>query len=316
MITARVDPELSLRVVSWRDLRYSDAARLGEDRPQHVRAASGLAISGGRLAVVQDDAAFIAMVARDDVSAIVLPRGAGGRRRFEVALGNKHEKLDLESCISLGDDLYAFGSGSSPARERIVHLGYATRVIDAAPLYRELRSEVGGEINIEGVAAVGGELWLFHRGNTGPNDRGPTIVRFPREPLLGWLGAARGLPEALGSMRFDLGSAARASGEGSVRFGFTDAVGVGDRVFYIAAAEDSPNAIDDGLVLGSQLGVIEPGQGGRVVRMAPLSVEGHALKAEGLTFDPANPRRAWVAVDPDDTDVPSRLYEIELVGPW
>jgi hypothetical protein len=317
MLTARVDPALSVNVLGWRDLRYSDPARLGDDRPRHVRAASGLAISGGRLAVVQDDVAFIAMVAGEDVSAIVLPRGAGGRRRFEVALGNKQDKLDLESCIALGDDLYAFGSGSSPMRERIVHLGYATRVIDAAPLYRALREEVGSDVNIEGVAAVRKELWLFHRGNTGPDDPGATIVQFPREPLLAWLGAAGPLPEPSGSLRFDLGSVRRTSGEGSVRFGFTDAVGVGDRAFYIAAAEDSPNAIDDGAWLGSQLGVIEQGADGeRVARAAPLSVEGHALKAEGLTFDPQDPRRVWVAVDPDDTETPSRLYQIELVGPW
>ena len=70
-------------------------------------------------------------------------------------------------------------------------------------------------------------------------------------------------------------------------------------------------------MLGAQLGVIEMAPDGeRVARAAPLLIDGQPLKAEGLTFDANNPRRAWLAVDPDDVDIPSRLYEIELVGAW
>lgn len=338
---ARIDPALSIRVLGSRELKYSEPGRTEDDRPEHVRAASGLAFHGGRIAVLQDDAAFIGMVAGNEVAALTLPRGVGGRRRFEVGLGNKHDKLDLEACVAIGEDLFAFGSGSSAAREKIVHVGYRTHAIDASPLYKRLREEVGGEINIEGVALVTTtvspsdsgilrdashsgalelfpdgssddddthkELWLFHRGNTGPADRGPTVVRFERIPLLRWLLGNGPVPDAIGWDRYDLGAV-----EG-VRLGFTDAVGVGERVFYIAAAEDSPNAIDDGRVLGSQLGVID---GPDEVRAAPLVHGGIPLKAEGLAFDPRDPRHAWIAIDPDDVDAPARLYEIELVGPW
>lgn len=336
ILRAQLDPALSVRVLGARELRYSDQARLGDDRPPHVRAASGLAFTNGRLAVIQDDVAFIATVTAGEVAAITLPRGARGRRRFEVAIGNKHEKLDLEACVAIGDELFAFGSGSTPAREKVVHVGYATRVLDASPLYRLLREEIGGAVNIEGVALVGTdanetepqdaghsgalqlwpdadeaidgsrELWLFHRGNTGPSDRGPMIVRFARVPLLRWLLGNGPVPQPLGATRVDLGSV-----EG-VRLGFTDAVAVGDRVFYIAAAEDSPDAVEDGRVLGSQLGVIR----GDKVRAAPLTADGAPLKAEGLAFEPGDPRRALVAIDPDDVATPARLYEVELVGEW
>jgi len=312
---ARLDPTLEVRVVGSRELRYSDAAREGDDRPDHVRAASGLAFSQGRLAIVQDDAAFIAMVAGDDVASVVLPRGAGGRRRFEVALGNKHDKLDLECCVALGDDLYAFGSGSTPVRERIVQVGYGTRTFDASPLYRRLREELGGAVNIEGVAhvtlAASGrdELWLFHRGNTGPDDLGPAAVRISRAQLATWLAADGAVPEVLGSARFDLGVA-----PGGVRYGFTDAVASGERVLFIAAAEASPNAIDDGPALGSLAGVFTVGPDGlpREVRVTALAVDGQPLKAEGLALDPARPGTAWIVTDPDDTDQPARLYELQL----
>jgi hypothetical protein len=290
--TARIDPALAVRIGSARDLRYADAGPA--DRPAHVRAASGLAVARGRLLVIQDDAAFVGTVA-ESIGALALPAP-----RF--APGDKPSKLDLEACVAIGDQVWGFGSGSTPTRERIVIVdGDTPRVLDAAPLYTTLRSAIGGSINIEGAATVGSELWLFHRGNTGPGDAGPAVVRFDRAAVMQSLATA-----ALGVERYDLGAI-----EG-IRLGFTDAVAVGDRVFYLAAAEASPNAYDDGRVLGSQLGVIDRGR----IRAAPLEHGGGPIKAEGLAIDPAQPRRAWIAIDPDDGSVPARLLAAELVGPW
>lgn len=317
MRRARVDPALGVRVLGMRELRYDTAAAFGDDRPEHVRAASGLAFVSGRLAVVQDDTAFIGMVAarRDggspelaagEVSALALPRGAAGRRRFEVGLGNKMEKLDLEACVAVGDELWAFGSGSAPAREKIAVIGYAIRMHDAAPLYGRVRDELGSELNIEGVAIVDDELWLFHRGNTGAADPGPAVATVDRAAFARWLAGDGPVPPIAKVEHYDLG------GAGDARLGFADAIAVDGRVFYLAAAEGSPNAIDDGPVLGAQLGVIE----GATVRACELAVDGVALKAEGLVFDPQRPRRGWLAIDPDDVEIPARLYEIELTGPW
>ncbi|HEY5925571.1 MAG TPA: hypothetical protein VIV11_27990 [Kofleriaceae bacterium] len=319
MPRAQLDPALSVRVISVRVLRYDAVAPLGDDRPAHVRAASGMAWLGGRLAVIQDDAAFIAYVGGGEVSALALPRGAGGRRRFEVGLGNKMEKLDLEACVAVprmepggftptgeADELWAFGSGSAPAREKIAVIGYATRIHDAAPLYRRLREELESDVNIEGVALVADALWLFHRGNTSTDDRGPAVVRLARAELACWLAGEGPVPEIKASERYDLGAVH------GWPLGFTDAVAVGARVFYLAAAEASPNAIDDAGVVASQLGVID----GDTVRACELLIDGAPAKAEGLAFDPKQPNHAWLAIDPDDVDAPARLYEIALEGPW
>jgi len=304
-IQARLDPDLAIRILSTRTLHYTADASPDDDRPPHVRAASGLAFTGGRLVVIQDDAAFIGTVARDEVSAISLPRGVGGRRRFEVGIGNKHDKLDLEACVAIDDELWALGSGSTEGRERIAVIGYTTRIVDAHALYRRIRDELGHAINLEGVASVGEQLWLFHRGNTGPGDRGPAVVKFDRAAFAAWLAGIAAVPAVASSVAYDLGHV------DGVALGFTDAIAVGPRVFYLAAAEASPNAIDDGHVLGSQLGVIR-----NDVRATALSHDNAPLKAEGLAFDPADPRRAWVAIDPDDISRPAQLLEIELVGPW
>jgi hypothetical protein len=302
VIAARVDPALGVRVIGERELRYARPEDHDEDRPAHVRAASGLAFSGGRLVVIQDDVSFVATVVGDEVDAIALPRGPGGRRRFEDALGNRLDKLDLEACVVVGGDVWAFGSGSLPVRERIAIVGYETRLHDAGPLYRKIRDVLDGPINLEGAARPGDELWLFHRGNTGPDDEGPAIVRFELAALRSWLDGLGAVPAVRGWQRYDLG---RVEG---VRLGFTDAAAAHGRVMYLAAAEDAPDAIEDGRVVGAQLGVIEEGE----ARAAPLSLG----KVEGLAIDPDDPRHAWLSVDPDDPDAPARLYEVELVGPW
>ena len=262
----------------------------------------------GRLVVIQDDASFLAVVASDGVSAVKLPRGIDGRRRFEVSIGNKLDKLDLESCVAIDDELWAFGSGSLPIREKICRVQHATpRVLDAAPFYNRLREALGGPLNIEGVARLGPELWLFHRGNTGAADVGPAILKVSLDAMRAWLDARAALPLVDSLEGFDLGSI------DGVRLGFTDAVAHAGQVLYLATAEAASNAIDDGAVLGSQLGVITRDS----VRATPLTDHaGKPVKAEGLALDPEHPGRGWISLDPDDPEKPATLLEIELVGPW
>jgi len=305
---ATIDPALSARVIASRALRYDTAAHADDDRPPHVRAASGLAVHGGRLVVVQDDTLFFGVVASDGVSAIRLPRGAAGRRRFEVALGNKLDKADLESAVVVGDELWAFGSGSLPMRDKICRTARGvTRVLDAAPLFARCREALSGCLNVEGVARLGDELWLFHRGNTGPADPGPATLRFSVAALHAWLDANAALPPLIDADVYDLGSI------DGVKLGFTDAVAARDRIYYLATAEASANAIDDGHAIGSQIGVITKG----AVRATSLATpDGAAVKAEGIAFDPQRPNIAWVVLDPDDTEEAATLLDVALAGPW
>ncbi|HEY4181243.1 MAG TPA: hypothetical protein VGM90_30570 [Kofleriaceae bacterium] len=293
--------------MSTRALRYDTPSDPRDDRPAYVRAASGIAIQHGRLVIAQDDTLFFGVVSREGVSAMRLPRGLEGRRRFEVALGNKLDKVDLESCIVVDDELWAFGSGSLPMRDKICRVSEGVaRMLDCAPLYARCREALDGCLNIEGAANVAGELWLFHRGNTGEHDPGPAVIRYSMEAFRAYL-AASPLPAILGVEEYTLGTI------DGVRLGFTDAVAIGDRVLYLAAAEASANAVDDGRAAGSQLGVIDPD--GRV-RSAPITLDGKPIKAEGLALDPLAPTRGWVVIDPDDTEQPATLIDIELVGPW
>jgi hypothetical protein len=329
-VAATYDSALMARVMRVTPLRYTEAADTVLDRPLHVRAGSSLAQVGDRMAVVQDDANFIALIDPQghDVRAVPLPVGAGGLRQFDDLRGNKRFKLDLEACVVLpdppGDVLLAFGSGSSPLREQIAiirGIGDAmpnVALVEAPELYAALRGAVGfagSQMNIEGAVFVDGYIRLFGRGNgltvhgVLPLDATCDLV-WPA--LATYLEAPRTAPWPLpkGIVQYQLGSL------GGVRLGFTDATVAGGRVYFSAAAEASPDATRDGPVAGSALGVFDTRE---QVRWTELRDRDGALfvgKVEGLLLDSANAKRAYIVVDRDDPAQPSELCEVEFGGPW
>jgi hypothetical protein len=303
----------TVRIVSSRPLLYTDGADEAADRPAHVRSASALAWWGGELLVVQDDANFFALVgASGDARAIELPRGPGGLRCFDDLRGNKSEKLDLEACIVLDDGrLVAFGSGSTPARERLVVMAPdgEPEVVDASPLYAALRSAFSdGELNIEGTARTLDAIRFFQRGNGrmwGGGRAANGTVDLDAEAFVAWLAGGE-----LASLRrrelYDLGAA------DGVPYSFTDAIASGDRVTFLAVAEDSPDAIADGRVCGVVLGAID---GDRVETARVLSPEGapSCLKLEGLAR--IDDRSFWAVADADDPTAPSLLCKLVIDAP-
>src|SRR5687768_6481183 len=125
-------------MVDRRPLLYGEGPCSDDDRPAHVRAASGLVWWGGELALVQDDAAFLALCqpAGGGVRSVALPRGPGGHRQFDDARGNKADKLDLEAVFTAGELLVGLGSGATPARRRALLYDRAgARIADAGELY-------------------------------------------------------------------------------------------------------------------------------------------------------------------------------------
>src|SRR5688500_12393590 len=182
---ATPDPALEARVLSRTPLHYAEGADPHLDRPAHVRAGSSLAWVPGGIAVVQDDANFLAIVDPADAGArsLTLAIGPGGRRQFDDARGNKRHKLDLEACVALEDDggvlLVALGSGSLPRRAPALRGGgwQSARprptLLHVPGLYAALRDAAdfaGGELNLEGAVAVGERVRLLGRGNGAARD--------------------------------------------------------------------------------------------------------------------------------------------------
>ena len=319
-------------------MRYAAGADASHDRPAHVRAASGLAWLGTRLAVIQDDAGFVALVdpATGLAESLTLPAGAGGARQFDDGRGNKHAKPDLEALVRVptaeGVLLAAFGSGSMAPREVIVLLSFpgdeargvrrvGITVHAARGFYAALRATpgfAGSDMNIEGAVCSGGGVRLFGRGNgavVGTLRPLNATCDIDWAQLRAHLDAPSTAPApALRRVtQFELGSV------DGVGLGFTDAtVTQGGIVLYAAAAEASPDARRDGDVRGSALGVIrgEPAESSRWTTVR--DEEGHVFtgKIEGIVVDDAHEHRVIAVVDCDDHSQPAQLLEIALSGDW
>jgi hypothetical protein len=221
----------------------------------------------------------------------------------------KARKPDFEAAVVAGrDTVYLFGSGSTDERCRVAQLDLALRsasVVDRRVLYAAIRGALRLTVsNIEGAAVEGERLLLLHRGVGGEPSACLTLAT----------AALTGAPPLmLGTEWFSLGTL------DGVALGFTDlAMGPGGRRFFVAAAEDTTDAVADGAVAGSVLGVIGGGAERRYARWAAIrDADGVPLrhKVEGLALDDDG-RGAWLLSDADDPARPSELCRVELAGPW
>jgi len=331
MIEAYHDPRLLVQVLNRRPLRYSAGADPSLDRPAHVRAASSLVRVGDSMLAIQDDAHFVALIDPDswEVRAIPLPPGPGGKRQFDDLRGTKGLKLDLEACVvvpeAAGATLIAFGSGATPQRERILVMRAVTapapdiRLVEATALYAALRAPAfaGSELNLEGAVLLpsGKTLRLFQRGNGAP--RGalqpvdatcdiawPDLAAYLDDPT------TAAPPPLQAITRYHLGLLDGA------RLTFTDATPGPNAILYCAAAERSPNAVDDGEVVGSALGLLPPTGAPRYAPIVDFDGELLPLKIEGLLLDEHDPTLVFLVADADDPLLPSELLTARLIGPW
>ena len=264
-----------------------------------VTAGSALLRIGARLLAVHDDAFRVTWIepSRIALKPLVL-RGEG------MALP-KARKPDFEAAVRTPDgDVYLLGSGSTSRRctfGRIDLESLTVSLLDRADVYRCVQEALGLEIrpNIEGAIVCDDRLRLFHRAS---GDAPSAIVDVPVGVLVG--APAR----ALATQTFDLGEL------DGVRLAFTDAVAVSSRrALFAAAAEDTPDAIADGPVTGSVLGLLEEPASARFTRVIGPDGAPCRLKIEGLAVDD-DLRGAWVLTDPDDPGRPTELGRVELRG--
>lgn len=300
------------------DVHLESVQPLRFDNGRPVRSASGVAVLGHGLLVVQDDANHAAWWRADGISPVRLFPAHQGLDDFGDDAGTKHLKPDLEAACPLDPDgaaVLLLGSGSSPARTRCALVrrgGDRPDVVsaDLAPVYRGLAAALELEpdlVNVEGACVVGESLRLFQRGL--PAGRVPSAsVDLALDDVLA---AVRGEldPGAVavaGPVRYELGEVA---GHG---LAVTDAVVVGPRLLVSAAAEATADPREDGPVAGSVLATIE---GGVIVDAAPVpAVAGRIRKVEGLTVLHHHDRGARVlaVVDADDPQEASLALHLQV----
>jgi hypothetical protein len=210
------------------------------------------------------------------------------------------------------------GSGSTPARMRasLVTLGPtgpAFVVADLTPVYLAVAGALEipvDRLNLEGACVLGDRLRWFQRGNAAAGVPSAEVdVDLPE--LLAAVtgkGSGGGGVSVGAARRHDLGAVA------GVALAVTDAVGLPDgRVLCSAAAEDTPNAVDDGPVVGSALALLDD-EGVRAVAALPVPDDGGPYKVEGLAVHETtgDGARLLAVVDADDPDAASTELILRL----
>jgi hypothetical protein len=306
------------------DVESVSALRFGDGSP--VRAASAIAPFGGGWLVVQDDATHAAWWRAGSVSAVRVVEPVEGLEVFSSAAGTKLLKPDFEAACVVpvdgpdgadgADGVLLLGSGSAPARMRASLVttgatGPSFRVAPLGPVYRNVAAAVGlpeEQLNLEGACLVGDRLRWFQRGNLATG--APTAC--VDVDLATLLAAVTGTGAAerveIGDVRpYDLGTV------DGVGLAVTDAVALADgQVLVSAAAEDTPNAVDDGPVVGAALALLDD-DGVLATAALPDAASG-AYKVEGLAVreTTTDGLRLLAVTDADDPAAPSQLLTLRL----
>ena len=295
------------------------ALRFDDGTP--VRAASGVAPLGDGWLIAQDDSSFAAWRRPGSTTPVRVLAAVDGHDYFSEAAGTKHLKPDLEVACPADVDgmpgVLLLGSGSSPRRMRgvLVRLEGERLVVHAAalePVYRRVAERLGlamDDLNLEGASRHGDTLRWFNRGNLAAQVPSGS-VDVPVEGLVAALlgRADAGAPPIERPRRYQLGEV-----EG-VGLAVTDAIALPDgRVLVSAAAEDTPNAVDDGPVVATALALLD---GDSVVDVAPIpEVDGLVHKVEGLALRDVRGAeiRLLAVVDADDPETPSAEIDLRAV---
>jgi hypothetical protein len=308
------------RVVTRREMTYLEGPSDDDDRPPHVRAASGLSAFREYLAVIQDDANWLALIDADQqVTAVPLPPSPAGDRVFSKKRGNQGDKYDLEACVTVssGDEceLVGFSSGSRTEREWVLRVRERkdqgklhAEFVAASAFYASMRGNKmfsGAGLNIEGALAFDEDrIRLFQRGNAAPCEGLEPVdatADFSWDALCAHLSEPeRHAPPPLENVcRYDLGTL------DGVRLTFSDAEHLGDgRVLFSASAEDP----ETGRIQGSVLGIIDQRGEARWTHLSDENDEPFKGKIEGLTLDPNDKSKVYFVIDDDDEDTPSRIF--------
>ena len=246
--------------------------------------ASGIELIGPVAYVVSDDAPFMYLL--DAATLAVL----GQVKLFETAEFStgripKSTKADVEALTALTwpdgrAGVLALGSGSTPARENgwfVPVSGAVPQPVGLAALYALLRPHLpaGATLNLEAAATTAAELLLLQR--TVEVAHGALLFHLPLAATLQFLAGAGAAPAVAPPQRFEL---PHINGRAA---GFSGATFVQGRLFVSASVEDTNDAVLDGAVLGSFVGVLDgPQRAATFARLRWADGRDYLGKVEGL----------------------------------
>ena len=230
-----------------------------------IGSASGLVFKDNSIFLISDNSSLLYEyeIATKKLATIPLFE-TGQNESVNIA---KPLKPDFESVTASGDSLFVFGSGSTSNRNQLVTItNQKSQSADLSDLYLSMQYFANiqpGDFNIEGVVRDQDNWYFFQRGNGPAQQNGVFTVS---GDLLGGhsiLYKSFRLPEING-----------------IQASFTDAVLVGETVYFLAAAEDTNSTYADGEVLGTIIGSLNI----ETMKIGFTQQISETHKFEGLTF--------------------------------
>jgi hypothetical protein len=263
-----------------------------------IGSASGLFYNNNSLYLISDSSHMLYHYNMEDKSIEKTPLVS---KDYAGQLENvpKKDKADYEAMAAKGDDLYLFGSGSTENRNLIAHINYKSKEvhphIDATDLYLVMQ-EFGNinpeDFNIE-AAVNDGEVWyLLNRGNGPKAENG----------IFTLTGTIDDTAFQIVYNKIKLPKIKKAQA------GFTDAVKVGGKLYFIAAAEGGASTYVDGDVAGTLIGRINLDK----MKVEFTEVISLKNKFEGITFfkEEGENLEFLLCEDTDKDEKESDIYKI------
>ncbi|WP_316819320.1 DUF6929 family protein [Pedobacter nyackensis] len=214
---------------------------------------------------------------------------------------DKKLKPDFEALAFYGNSFYLFGSGSTANRTKMVRVNAETKerlsISDLSALYKRMQDLTGlnpESFNIEGVVYTGDTWYFFNRGNG--NSGKNIVITFHGKHLTSnskITFTELKLPEIKG-----------------VCTSFTDAIKVGDKFYFLAAAENTNSTYNDGEVLGSIIGCIDI----KTMKLIFTQEISNRHKFEGLTlqYNRENELSFLLCEDNDSDKLQADIYQLKL----
>lgn len=261
-----------------------------------IGAASGL--------VYQDDALFLV----SDNSAYLYQYQLNDKQLHKIALLEnatentpKKEKLDIEAITYRNNSLHLFGSGSTENRNTSFVYDCHTKEVtpkDFSQLYQNIKTKLhiaSEDLNIEGALFLEKDLLFFQRGNGSKATNGIITVKNYLNNL-----------EST-DISFTAISLPKIK---NVEYTFTDAILAEDKIYFLAAAEDTNSTYEDGEVLGSIIGRIHS----KTLQLEKTVSITAKHKLEGLTLWKKNKETlTFLLCEDNDTELQnSSIYKLNI----
>jgi hypothetical protein len=255
-----------------------------------IGSASGLIYKENSLFIISDNGSFLYQynIPKNKLTRIPL---------MENAQENipKKDKFDFESITLKGNKLHIFGSGSTAKREKEIIYNLENLAIeekDLSKLYKKIKqtNSISDEnLNIEGALFYNEKWHLFQRGN-GANSRNGIAI-------LDENGTIEFIPIQLPKIK-------------NIETTFTDAILVEDKIYFLAAAEDTISTYEDGEILGSIIGRLDA----QTMKIDFTQIITDTHKFEGLTFyNKTEDKIEFLLCEDNDTEVlETNIYKLTL----